>query len=200
MKTNRSSHAEEPLVDAYAFCHTPAPLPRHHSLLEDPSPVFVVFKLVEAGAGRRQQNHISRHRLAAAACSTAASSVPAGTTWRDPPDLPFDLFRRRADGVDRFDPLLQQSMELGVVGVLIFAAENEVNVPRKGGNCFCRGVDVGGLGVVVVVDALDGGNKLQPMLNGMEGRDRPGNGLGRQIRHCTPRKQPRAHSRHCARP
>ncbi len=67
MKTSRTvtpkSHLSTPTRFAIRLLLRLLPT-GHHRLLEDPSPLFVVFKLVEAGAGGRQQDHIAGHRLA----------------------------------------------------------------------------------------------------------------------------------------
>ena len=54
-----------------------------------------------------------------------------------------------------------------------------MNAGREGGDGLGGGVDVGGLGVVVVLDAVDGGHELEPMLDGLELLDGAANCLGR---------------------
>ena len=151
-------------------------------MLEDPSPLFVVFELIEAGAGRRQQDHVTATAWVAA-WSTAASRVPARIDFGDAGNLPFDFFRRGADGVNRFDPLPQQSIQLGVVGVLVLASQDQVNITRERRDRLGRGVDVGSLGIVVVIDAVDGSHEFQAMLDRVERRDRAGDGLGGYVGH-----------------
>ena len=82
--------------------------------------------------------------------------------------LRFDLRRRRADRVDALHPLAQQIVEHGVVAAFVFAAENQVDVRGERFQRFDRRIDVGGFGVVVVVDAADGGDKFQPVLDRLE--------------------------------
>ena len=183
MKTSRTVTPKSHLSTPTRFAIRPLLVcTSHHGLLEDSSPLFVVFKLVEAGAGRRQQHHIAGYRLAGRLVDRRLERAGANDPG-DSGDLAFDLFRRRADGVNRLDPRPQQSIQLGVVGVLVFAAQDQVDISRKRGDRLGRGVDIGGLGIVVVVDAVNGGHELQPMLDRMERRDRARNDLGRYIRH-----------------
>ena len=44
-----------------------------------------------------------------------------------------------------------------------------MNAGRKGGDGLGRGVDVGGLGVVIELDVVDGGDVLKAMLDSAEG-------------------------------
>jgi hypothetical protein len=78
------------------------------------------------------------------------------------------IFGGRADGVDGAHSFAEQVGEFGVVGGLVFAAEDEVDAAGEGGDGLWRGVDVGGLGVVVEVDAVEGGDEFQAMLDGLE--------------------------------
>ncbi len=64
-----------------------------------------------------------------------------------------------------------------------------MNAGREGGDGLGGGVHVGGLGVVVELDAVAGGHVLQAMLDGMKLFDGAANSLGRDLR------QPRGHHR-----
>ena len=86
----------------------------------------------------------------------------------DAAQLRLDFVRGRADGVDGAHPFAQQRRKRRVVGALVFAAENQVNAAGKRRNRFGGGVDVGGLRVVVELDAVDGGNKFQAMLDSLK--------------------------------
>ena len=91
----------------------------------------------------------------------------------------LDFGGRRTDGVDGADPLAQQRREQRVVRAFVFAAQDEVNAGREGGDGLGGGIDVGGLGVVVVLDAVDRGHVLQAVLDGLELLDGAANCLGR---------------------
>jgi hypothetical protein len=84
-----------------------------------------------------------------------------------------------ADGVDGAHPLAQQGRQHGVGRALVLAAEDEMNAATEGGDGLGGGVHVGGLGVVVELDAVAGGHVLQAMLDGLEVFDGAANGIGR---------------------
>src|SRR5271163_5333959 len=89
-----------------------------------------------------------------------------------------DLFRRRTDGVDGLYALLNERAHKAVVGVLVLATQDQVNARREGRNGLHGGIDIGGFGVVVVVDAVDSGDKFKAVLYGVEGFDRAADGFG----------------------
>src|SRR5208283_730271 len=83
-------------------------------------------------------------------------------------NLRFDLGGRGPYGVDALHSLPQQLVEHGVVAALIFAPKNQVNIRRERFQCLAGGVNVRGLGVVVVIHACDSGHEFQPVLDGFE--------------------------------
>ena len=131
---------------------------------------------------------------------TALSSVSQEWMGTTPRKLRLDLLRGRADGVDGLDARAEQIGELGVVGVLVFAAEDEVNAAGECGDGLGGGVDVGGLGVVVEFDAVDGGDVFEAMLDGLEILDGRANRLRRRLRRARERRRRPAHFRRCVRP
>ena len=86
-------------------------------------------------------------------------------------NLRLDLFRCRADGVDALDPLPQQVVELCVVAVFVLASENQVDICRERFQGLDGCIHVGGLGVVVVLDATNRGHVFQPVLDRLEVAD-----------------------------
>ena len=74
----------------------------------------------------------------------------------------------RTDGVNGADALAEQRREFRVVGVFVLAAEDEMDAGGKCGDGLGGGVHVGGFGVVVELDAVDGGDVFQAMLDGLE--------------------------------
>ena len=83
-------------------------------------------------------------------------------------DLRLNLRGRCADGVDALHPLAQQIVEHGVVTAFVFPAEDQVDVRRERFQGLDRGIHVGGLGIVVILDAPQGGDILQTMLDCLE--------------------------------
>jgi hypothetical protein len=146
-------------------------------LLEDPAAVFVVFKLIEARTGRGQQNHVAGNGFAGGFADRSLERARFDHAGH-PANLLFDLFRCRADGVNGFDPCAQQSMQLRVVRVFILPAEDQVNVTGKGGDGFRGRVHIGGFGIVVVIDTMNGGHEFQTMLDGVERCDGLANDSG----------------------
>jgi hypothetical protein len=52
-----------------------------YRLLEDFSPLFVVFKLIETGASGRQQDHISGYRLAGSLVDRGLERTGVNDPW-----------------------------------------------------------------------------------------------------------------------
>ncbi len=88
--------------------------------------MFVAFELVEAGAGRGKQHDFAGMSGGGGGADGFVEGF-AGVECDDAAQLRLDLGGGRADGVDGLDALAQQFEKLGVVGVLVFAAEDEVN-------------------------------------------------------------------------
>ena len=75
-----------------------------------------------------------------------------------------------------------------------------MNAGGKGGDGLGRGVDVGGLGVVVELDAVDGGDVFEAMLDGLELFDGVADGVGGALRRGARRRRRPARFQRCARP
>ena len=91
--------------------------------------MFVALKLIEAGAGRSQQNNVARHSGLAGAPDGVFQSfrmIDFGSAL----NLRFDLGGCGSYRVHALDALPQQVVEHCVVAALILAAENQVNVCR----------------------------------------------------------------------
>ncbi len=74
-------------------------------------------------------------------------------------------------------------------------------MPRgEGGDGLGGGVDVGGLGVVVELDAVEGGDVFEAMLDGLEVFDGAADGVRRALRRGARRRPRRGRFRRCARP
>src|SRR3954447_13332682 len=76
-----------------------------------------------------------------------------------------NLVRGSADRVHLLDAVTQERIHKCVVAVLVLATKDEVDVARKRLDGLDGGVNIGRLGVVVVIDACNRGDVLQPMLN-----------------------------------
>src|SRR5271170_3693959 len=85
-----------------------------HELLEDAAAMLVILKLIKAGAGRRQQNHISGTRGFSGGLDSLLQRF-AGDDRNDTADMRFDFGGCRPDGVDRLDPLAKQVGKIGVI-------------------------------------------------------------------------------------
>src|ERR1700719_1321394 len=139
--------------------------------------MLVVLELIEAGAGRGEQNDVSGGGVLSG-LSDGCAERPRSYHLHHSVQLALDLFGRRTNGVNSLDALVEQGRELGVVGVLVLAAEDEVDVAGEGLQGLEGGVDVSGLGVVVEVDAVDGADELEAVLDGIEAGDGGADDLG----------------------
>jgi hypothetical protein len=63
--------------------------------------------------------------------------------------------------------------------MFVLASKDEVNAAGECRDGLQRGINVGGLGVVVVLDTVDGGHEFEPVLDGLEALDGAANGFGR---------------------
>ena len=151
--------------------------PLVYQLLEDAAAVFVAFELVEAGAGGGEQDDVAGMGGGGDGADGLVEGF-AGVDRDHAAELRLDFGGGGADGVDGLDARAKQIGELGVVGVLVFAAEDEVNVAGECGDGLGGGVDVGGLGVVVDFDAVEGGDVFEAMLDGLELLDGGADGFG----------------------
>src|SRR5581483_2694008 len=139
--------------------------------------VLVVFELVEAGAGGGEEDDVA----GSGRFGSLFDCHLEGTGTQDvggARDLRFDFFGGGADGVHALGALAEQRREHGVVAALVLAAEDHVQIGGERFQGFDGGVNVGGLGVVVVIHAGDGGDVLQPVLDRLEFPDRAANAAG----------------------
>ena len=85
-------------------------------------------------------------------------------------NLRFDLGSRRADRVNALHALPQEIVEHGVVAALILATENQVqmNGGREGFERLNGGVDIRGLGVVLIIHVGNFGHEFEPVLDRFE--------------------------------
>src|ERR1019366_7517396 len=131
--------------------------------------MFVADELIEAGARGSQEHNVSRDcRFAGAAHCVV---YRAGTDYLRSFYLGLNLLRGRADGVHPLDPLLQHGIEDGIVAALVLAAEDEVNSSGKRFQRLDGRIDVGGLGIVVILNAAHRGYVFQAMLDCLEVRN-----------------------------
>src|ERR1017187_4242346 len=135
--------------------------------------MFVADELIEAGTGGRQQYDVSRDcRFAGAAHCVV---YRAGTDDMRSFYLGLNLLRGRADGVKPLHSLFQKGIERAVVAALVLAAENEVNSSGKRFQRLDGCIDIGRLGVVVVLNATNTRDIFQPVLDRFEIRNSTAN-------------------------
>ena len=77
-----------------------------HRLFEHPSPVLVILKLIEAGAGRSKKNNVAGHSRFAGASDGIFQSLSM-FDFSSTLNLRFDLGGRGSYGVDALHPLSQ---------------------------------------------------------------------------------------------
>jgi len=94
-------------------------------------------------------------------------------------NLGFDFGGGGSNGVDALDAGAEEIVEDGIVAALVFAAENQVNVAGERFEGLDGGIDVGGFGIVVVIDAGDFGDEFEAVLYGLEISDSVANLFGR---------------------
>src|SRR5271157_2381714 len=129
--------------------------------------MFVVLELIEAGAGGGEKNDVAGDGGLGCALDGIFQSFRV-LDFGSALNLRFDFGGCGPDGVNPLHSGAQQVVEDRVVAALVLAAEDQVNVGREGFESLDSGVDVGRLGVVVVVDAGDFGDKFQAMFDGLE--------------------------------
>src|SRR5438552_2783599 len=101
-----------------------------HQRFEDFAPLLVISKLVEAGAGGREQHDISR--LGTCACPLNGTVQRFGVNNLGRVfNLRFDLLCCCADGINALYSLAQKIVEDGIVASFIFSAENKIYVRGK---------------------------------------------------------------------
>src|SRR5579872_7240681 len=93
--------------------------------------MFVIAKLIEAGAGWCEQNDIpwlgNFGRMSNCGFQSFGM-VDFRTAVLRRNDLRFDLRRRGPDGVDALYPFLEQLVQHGVVAIFVLAAQYQVDV------------------------------------------------------------------------
>jgi hypothetical protein len=94
--------------------------------LEDAAAVLVALKLVEAGAGRSEEHYFSGARSRGRGIDGRREGF-TGVHGDHTAELRLDFGRGGADGVHGADALAQELSELGVVGALVFSAQDEMN-------------------------------------------------------------------------
>ena len=135
-----------------------------------------VLELVEARAGRGEQDDVARRCAAAAAWRTARSSVPS-SAYRPDPRVERGGEPRSAVSPMRWDrpnARRERRDELGEVLALGRPAEDEVERRVVGGDPAPRRGGVRRLGVVDVADAVELGDELEPVRDAGEGAQRLG--------------------------
>src|ERR1039458_8456911 len=144
-----------------------------NQVFEYPSAVFVAVKLIEAGASWSQQYYIAR-------TDRFASPLDCGLQRPDARDLSslrlrLNLCGSRADGVHALHSLLEQRIQHTVVAALVLAAKNEVDAAGERLQRLDGRVNIGGFGIVVILDAANRSHELQAMLHRFELGDRAPN-------------------------
>src|SRR5262249_21257622 len=138
-----------------------------HEVLKHPAAVLVVLKLIEAGTSRRQQDDItgaSDLRGALDSPLERLSLVDGDATC----DLRLDFRCGRSDQQRKDAFFAQKRLKRRVVAALISAPENDENAAGESIQRFQRGVDIRGLGVVVIAHASDLADKFETMLDTRE--------------------------------
>ncbi len=87
----------------------------------------------------------------------------------------LDLSGRCTDRINTLHPLPEQVVQHRVVAALVLAPENEVDVCRKGFERLNGGIDIGRLGIVVIVHAANRRYVLQSVLDRFEVANRIAN-------------------------
>src|SRR5215469_609054 len=140
---------------------------RVHDFLENFTAVFEAAELVETGASGRQQYGI--------AGSAVAVAVPDGSLQRSGLDQRHGAVESAADlrgrGANQQDgPGLggQGLSQRGVVEALVIAAQDQPDSAPERVERLQRGVDAGGFGVVIEIDAAEVADELESMFDGAE--------------------------------
>ena len=92
--------------------------------------MFVIFKLIETGAGRREQHGVARPGAFERQRHGALQSAGALERHRAA-ELRVDLLRGRADQQNQAGALAQQRNQRSVVAALILAAQNDEQAAGK---------------------------------------------------------------------
>src|ERR1700750_3144146 len=128
--TTPKSHLSTPTLFAISL-----PFPLLVQLIDDlskgPAAMFVVFELIEAGAGRSQQHNIAGNR--GRPCFAHGCVDRSGSHHlHDSLKFALNLFRGRTNRINSRDAFAKERTEKRVVRILVLAAEDEVNAAGKG--------------------------------------------------------------------
>src|SRR4029079_11908181 len=143
------------------------------------APVLVVAELVEAGAGRREQEGLARTGGRGSGMNRGVEG--AGPLEGDAGAVEGggDRVGRLADQVGALDRRgCDRAREAREVGALERSAEDEVHPARERGERLDRGVGVRGLGVVHILDAAGVRHRLEPGRQRREIAQRPVDAVG----------------------
>lgn len=143
--------------------------------------MFEAVELVEGGAGGGEEDGVAGLGFGGGGLEGVAQGfgvADGDVGWERGGQLTLDLFGGGTDGVDGSGALAEEWGEGGIVAALVFAAEDEVDAAVEGEQGLLGGVDVGGLAVVVVINAADVADELQAVLDGLEGLHGLADGFG----------------------
>src|ERR1700744_1510463 len=129
--------------------------------------MLVILELVETGTSGSEKDNVSGH----GGCRGMLDGVFESLGMVDFGSglyVGFDFGGGSTDGIHAFDAGAEQVVENSVIAALVFATQDEMNVGGEGCEGFDGGVDVGGLGVIVVIDAGDFGYEFEAVLDGFE--------------------------------
>jgi len=129
--------------------------------------MLIAGELIEAGTGRRQQHNVAFGRQIRGLANGRLQRLGAGNRDRCA-DLRFDLCRSCTDCVHTFYALCDQQLQFAVVAALVLAAEDEVNVGWERFQRLDRRINIGSLGIVVVLHPAQRGNVFKAVLDGSE--------------------------------
>ena len=136
-------------------------------LLENASAMLVILKLVEARAGRSQQNRVAGLRALGGDFHGARHRSRA-LDGNDAAKLRFDLVRGAADQQHHARVPPQRIAQDRVIAAFVLAAQNHQQRCRESIERLERGVHVGGLGIVEIFHAGNCGDEFDAVLHARE--------------------------------
>src|SRR5215472_5647198 len=135
-----------------------------HELFEDPAAMFVVLKLVVAGAGGGKQNDVS----GLSGMRSDFDGALEGSGLLDghaAGDLFFNFAGRSANQKSEDGFVAKRRLQQGVVTAFVFASQNNQDAARKRVERFRGGVHVGGFRIVVKTYPANFRDEFQAMLD-----------------------------------